>query len=176
LLSSLTGNYLIEAQAGRIYKFNLMAKLFALLNITEIFRGKLPDLSEEGFSYESIKIEGVIEGSKVIIDHGFIDGSSMGIMMKGEIDLLDDHIDLAVLVSPFKTVDFIVQQTPIIKSIIKGGLVSIPIEIKGSLSNPAITAISPASVDTGLLRILKNTLRIPITLIEPFIKEEEKER
>ena len=175
LLSSIKGNYNFTAGKGRIYKLNVLSKVFALLNITEIFRGKLPDLAEEGFAYESMTANGTVEGAKIIIKKAFIDGASMGIVVKGEIDTQKKDLDLIVLVAPLKTMDFIIKQTPIVKSIIKGALVSIPVEIKGEIANPTTKTLAPADVDSGLLGIMKNTLKLPVTLIQPFLNPDKKE-
>ena len=175
LISSIQGDYVFTADKGRIYKLNVLAKVFALLNITEIFRGRLPDLAQEGFAYESMTANGTIEGAKVMIKNAFIDGASMGIVVKGEIDTQKKELDLIVLVAPLKTVDFIIKQTPIVKNLIKGALVSIPIEIKGEMANPTVTTLAPADVDSGLLGIMKNTLKLPVTLIQPFLNPDNEE-
>ena len=174
---SIKGSYTLKAEKGRIYKLNLLSKIFAMLNITEIFRGKLPDLAQEGFAYESITADGRVDGTKVKIKNGFIDGASMGIVVKGEVDTREKTMDLSVLVAPLKTVDFIIQQTPLVKDLIKGAVVSIPIEIKGDMANPVVKTLAPADVDSGLLGIMKNTLKLPVTLIQPLLApDDEKEK
>ncbi|MBW2427343.1 MAG: hypothetical protein JRF56_00180, partial [Deltaproteobacteria bacterium] len=45
---SLTGNLQFTAAQGRIYRFGMLAKIFALLNVTEIWRGEVPDLTGKG--------------------------------------------------------------------------------------------------------------------------------
>jgi hypothetical protein len=176
VLQSIQGDFSLHAENGRIYKFNLLSKVFALLNITEIFRGDLPDLTREGFRFDRIDMEATVEGSKVILRKAFIDGSSMGIVMKGEIDLKNDAMDITLLVAPLKTMDYILEKIPVVNLLLKGALVSIPVQIKGSMKDPVVSTLSPASVDTGLVGFMKNTLRLPIILIEPFLsKEKEKE-
>jgi hypothetical protein len=177
ILPSIQGDFSFHAENGRIYKFNLLSKLFALLNITEIFRGDLPDLAREGFRYDRIDMESTVEGSKVILRNAFIDGSSMGIVMKGEVDLKNNALDITLLVAPLKTMDYILGKIPLVRNLLKGALVSIPIQVKGSMKDPVVSALSPASVDTGLVGFMKNTLKLPIILIEPFLsKEKEKEK
>ena len=78
-------------------------------------------------------------------------------------------IDLKVLVSPFKTVDFIVRKIPIVRKILGGSLVSIPVGIKGDIENPNISYISPAAVGQKLLDFTKSTLKIPVKILELVI-------
>lgn len=146
------------------------------MNITEIFFGKLPDLVEEGFSYETMEINGKFKGNKVIIDNAYIDGSSMDIVFQGEMDRKEKMIDITMLVAPLKTVDHIVKRTPIVSQILNGSLVSIPIKIQGDFHDPKVTALSPSAVGAGLLNIMKNTLTLPVTIIEPVIKQGTEKR
>ncbi|HUV77924.1 MAG TPA: hypothetical protein VMW06_07690, partial [Desulfobacterales bacterium] len=46
-------------------------------------------------------------------------------------------------------------------------LISIPVRIEGDLNNPRVTPISPTAVGSGLLGIMKRTLRLPVKMIEP---------
>ena len=172
VVASLKGDYDFHAENGRIFKLGFLSKVFALLNITEIFRGKLPDLAENGFAFEKIDIKGTVHGRKVIIDNAVIDGSSMGIVMKGEVDLIQNEVDIILLVAPFKTFDFILSKTPVIRNLMKGTLVSIPVAVKGNIVDPSVMPLAPASVDSGLLGVMKSALKLPVTLIQPFLPEE----
>jgi len=169
LRQSIEGNYKLRAKDGRIYRFGGLAKVFALLNITEIFRGKLPDLVEEGFAYTSIEAAGQFEGHKIIINSAVIDGASMDIVFQGEIDHKRNTLNLTLLVAPLKTVDFIIKQTPLVNDILDGTLVSIPFNIRGDLWNPKVTALPPSAVGAGLFGIMKNILKLPVTIIQPLI-------
>ena len=75
----LNGNLKFHAKDGRIYRYGVLAKILALLNVTEIFRGKLPDVVKEGFAYNSIKADGNLENGKFMFKEFVIDGSSMTI-------------------------------------------------------------------------------------------------
>ena len=48
---SYSGGLNFAAKDGRIYRMGLLAKIFAILNVTEIYRGEVPDLMGEGFGY-----------------------------------------------------------------------------------------------------------------------------
>jgi hypothetical protein len=179
---SLTGNLQFTATKGRIYRFGMLAKIFALLNVTEIYRGEVPDLAGKGFAYNSMAINGVFKKGKLIIQDTSIDSPSMGIAIEGDIDLIKKKVNLVVLVAPFKTVDRIVKHIPLIGNIMGGNLISIPFRAIGDLSNPDVIPLSPTAVGSGLLGILERTLKLPITIIQPVLpgskdkKEKDKER
>ena len=179
---SLTGNLQFTAAQGRIYRFGMLAKIFALLNVTEIYRGEVPDLTGKGFAYNSMVINGVFEDGKLIIKDTLIDSPSMGIAIEGNIDLIKKKVNLVVLVAPFKTIDRIVKLIPLFGNIMGGNLISIPFRAIGDLGDPDVIPLSPTAVGSGLLGILQRTLKLPITIIQPVLpgskdkKKDEKER
>jgi hypothetical protein len=166
---SLTGRLAFSATEGRIYRFGLLAKLLAILNVTEIYRGEVPDLIGEGFAYRSMSANAKLQGGKIIMEECAIDGVSMGIACEGEIDLVDKEVDLLILVAPFKTVDRIVEILPLIGNVLGGKLISIPFKAKGKLNDPTVYALPPTAVGSGILGILERTLKLPITIIQPVI-------
>ena len=173
---SLTGELQFTAEQGRIYRFGMLAKIFALLNVTEIYRGAVPDLTGKGFAYNSIVANGKFEDGKLIIKDTSIDSPSMGIAIEGNIDLIKKKVNLVVLVAPFKTVDRIVKLIPLIGNIMGGNLISIPFRAIGNLGDPDVIPLSPTAVGSGLLGILERTLKLPITIIQPVLpgsKEKE---
>ena len=169
IIRSLTGSLGFSATQGRIYRFGLLAKLLAILNVTEIYRGEIPDLIGEGFAYRSMSAHAKLQGGKIIMDECTIDGASMGIACEGEIDLVEKEVDLIVLVAPFKTVDRIVEILPLIGNVLGGKLISIPFKAKGDLNDPTVYALPPTAVGSGILGILERTLKLPITIIQPVI-------
>jgi hypothetical protein len=166
---SLTGNLEFTANQGRIYRFGMLAKIFALLNVTEIYRGEVPDLMGKGFAYNSIAAKGVFQKGKLIIKDTSIDSPSMAIAIEGDIDLIKKKVNLVVLVAPFKTVDRIVKHIPLVGTILGGTLISIPFRAIGDLSDPDVIPLSPTAVGSGLLGILERTLKLPITIIKPVL-------
>lgn len=171
MLDSLQGDLSFLSKDGRIYQYGLIAKIFAFINLTEIFRGRPPDLVREGFAYKSITGTADIQGSRLILKEFVIDGSSMQIAAEGDIDMFDRKVDLKVLVAPLKTVDFVIKNIPVIKEIFGGTLVSIPVRVRGDYADPDISYLSPADIGSGLLGILENALKVPGRIIEPLVPD-----
>ena len=65
-----------------------LANVLEVLNVTEIFRGKLPDFNSKGFAYSAITVEGAFSGGKLLIKTLFMDGKTLEIVGQGELDLL----------------------------------------------------------------------------------------
>jgi hypothetical protein len=164
----LNGNLKFYAEDGRIYRYGILAKILALLNISEIFRGKLPDVVKQGFAYNSIKADGKLENGKFTFKEFVVDGSSMTIVCEGYIDIVRDEVDMVVLVAPFKTVDYIIKYIPLVNQILGGKLVSIPFRVKGNPADPDIIPLSPTAIGAGVFGIIKRTLKLPVTIFQPL--------
>ena len=171
-----SGELDFNASKGRIYRFGLLAKVFAILNVTEIYRGEVPDLLGKGFAYNSMTIRAKFEGKKLVMEECTIDGASMGIACDGEIDLAEDKINLVILVAPFKTVDRIVKKIPLVSSVLGGKLVSIPFRAIGDLDDPSVIPLSPTAVGSGVLGLLERTLKLPITMMQPLMDDEKEDK
>jgi hypothetical protein len=167
-LRSLAGEVAFSAAEGRIYRFGLLAKILSILNVTEIYRGEIPDLTGEGFAYHGMTIRANLEGGKLIMQECLIDGVSMGIACEGNVDLLEKKIDLIVLVAPFKTLDRLVKVLPLIKHILGGKLISIPFRAKGDIADPDVIPLHPTAVGSGVLGILERTIKLPVTIMQPI--------
>jgi hypothetical protein len=167
VVSSLKGGLDFDAAEGRIYHYGLLAKILAFINVTEIFRGQMPDMVKEGFAYNTITAKTDILGSRLVLKEFVIDAASMEIAGQGNIDFIDKEVDLKVLVSPLKTVDFIIKKIPLITDIVGGTLVTIPVRVTGNIDDPDFAYLSPADIGSGLLGIMKNTLELPVEIIHP---------
>jgi hypothetical protein len=165
LAKSLRGNVEFLANDGRIYRFGLLAKIFALLNVTEIFLGKLPDLGKEGFAYDSMKATGNLHDGKLTVKEGILDGPSMKIVWKGDINLITKKMALTVLVAPLKTADRIIEKIPWLGKILGGTLISIPVGVTGDISDPTVLPLSPSAVGSEILGIMKRILQLPIKTV-----------
>jgi hypothetical protein len=173
LARSLRGDLEFLADDGRIYRFGVLAKMFALLNVTEIFMGKLPDLKKEGFAYDSIKAKGNLHDGKLTMKEGTVDSPSMKIVWQGDIDLITKKLDLTVLVAPLKTADRIIEKIPWVGEILGGTLISIPIKVTGDIRDPTVTPLSPSAVGSEILGIMKRILRLPFKII-PLTPEQKR--
>ena len=99
----------------------------------------------------------------------------MGLACEGDVDMAKGQMDLVILVAPFRTVDRIVRNIPIVGGIMGGKLISIPFRAKGGLGNPAVIPLSPTAVGSGVLGIMERTLKLPINLMQPLFDKFEPE-
>ena len=178
LMRNLNGDLKFYVSKGRSYagkNFRILIKIFSILNVTEMFKGKLSNPETNGFAFNSIHVKADIQNGKLVLNEMIVDGTSMNIVCQGSIDVVNKQVDIKALVAPLKTIDFFIKRTPLIKDILGGSLISIPIGIKGHLDNPRVTPIPPYEVGAGLLGIVKRTLQLPVKIIQPISPGKESE-
>ncbi|MCD4718441.1 MAG: AsmA-like C-terminal region-containing protein [Desulfobacula sp.] len=170
-LNKFTGSLIFNAEKGRIYKLTLLSRILSVLNVSKIFKGNIPNVTQKGFAYKSISIEADIKDSIIYLTKAIIDGKDMTLIFSGWIDPVNDKINLTCLVAPFKTVDLIIEYIPVINTLLGGRLVSIPIKATGKLSDPIVIPLHPSAVGTGLINMMATILKTPITLWDKIYGE-----
>ncbi len=168
LISSLRGNVNFNAQKGVIQDragFGILRQVLALINVTEIFSGALPEFRRSGFGYNAIQIKSEVEEGVLHLREVVIDGRNMNLTAQGEVGLSDRRLNMTVLVAPLKTVDRIVGAIPLVRDILEGTLVSIPVRVRGTLDDPKAEFLPPSTVGKGLIGIAERTLKLPLKIV-----------
>ncbi len=167
-LGFLDGEVETTAEDGRLYRLGFVEKVFQVINVTEIFRGKLPDLANEGCPYDRAWMKGSIEDGKLTIKNALIDSQCMKMVWNGVVDLQAGTMDFIVLVSPLRTVDRIVGNIPIVGEILGGSLLTIPVEVTGDINDPSVIPLSPSAIGSELFGYMERTFKLPFTLFQPL--------
>ena len=176
LVSSLQGPWQLGAKEGRLYHGSIILQIVALLNLSELFAKDKMEPGKREIRYKTLQAKGDMESGKIFIREMAMDTPEMQMFSAGEIDFVNQRIDLVIAIAPLKTVDWIVRHTPLLGYILGGTLVSIPVKVKGDLSDPRIIPLDPAEIGVGFLGDMKRTLKVPFKLIKPIFKDPGKRR
>jgi hypothetical protein len=176
LFNSMEGNIEFHATDGRIDYALGLARILQFLNVTEIYRGKLPDLRKDGLPYDRITIKSTLRSGKITISEWTIDGPTLEMAGQGDIDLVDQKINFTVLVAPLKTVDRIIKVIPLVNYIFAGTFITIPVKVQGDLNDPKVTPLSPSAVGAELLAMMKRTLGFPFKILQPLLPSEKENK
>jgi hypothetical protein len=166
LTDNLKGEFTVDSPGGRIYKLTILSRLVSVINIAPLFKGKLPDLEQNGFAYNNLTVNARIDQGKIIFNDSLINGQDMTIVFNGWIDPAKDTLEMVFLVAPFKTADVLIQKIPILGTILKGRLVSIPVKAVGAVDNPSVFLLPPAEIGKGLMGTMQRILETPFKLIK----------
>ena len=176
LLSSLEGGIDFKARDGKIYRYPVLAKIFSVLSVTEIFRGRAPQLGGSGFPYRSLVVKGDLHQGTFEVEKAYIGGSSLHLIGQGSVDIAGHKQDLVVLVAPFSTIDWFIRHIPLVNEIMGGTLISIPVKVSGDLSDPDVTFLAPSAVGSRILELIKNIVKLPVTIISPLLPREKEKK
>jgi hypothetical protein len=176
LASHLHGELNIEVTDGRLLRYSILARVLEVINSTEIFFGSLPDLENEGIRFASLQASARMQGSRIKVDHGLVDGHSLEMGFSGTVDLGQQTVDIVVLVAPLKTLDRLIKKIPVISGLTRGNLVTIPVRVTGSWQNPKVIPLSPQAVSKELVDLMHRTLKLPLKIFQPFTDEHDEDK
>ena len=166
LLKALEGPLKMTFRNGVIQKDKVLARVLELLNVTQIVKGRLPNLATQGFEYNSISLKGKFHKGKLIIDKFYMDGETLDVVGKGKIHLEERTVDFQLVASPFKIANSIIKHIPGLNYLMNDNLVSIPLSISGPMAEPEVKVLSITSVGTSLLNMAERTIKAPVKLLE----------
>jgi hypothetical protein len=175
LFPALRGNLEFQAKDGKIYYLVGLARILEFVNLTEVYKGKILDMKKEGLHYELFTVIASLQRGKLVIKEATLDGHTLQLAAQGELDLTNRKIDATVLVAPLRTVDRIVNLIPLVRYILAGTLLTVPVKVSGDLRDPKVTALSPSAVGYELLGIMTRTLRLPLRIIQPLLPKKNNE-
>ena len=168
LKQSAVGGIKFHASKGMLRQFSGLSKVFSILNISQLFKLKLPDMVSEGMPYSDIKGTMAIKDGFASTSDLFIASNAMNISIVGKHDFINDNLDFTVGIQPLQTVDKVISHIPIVGWILTGkekAFITTYFEIKGKSTAPKVSAIPVTSIGKGVLGIFKRVFQLPAKLI-----------
>ncbi|MCX8117407.1 MAG: AsmA-like C-terminal domain-containing protein [Desulfobacterota bacterium] len=166
---SLQGRLRFELENGVIERANILSKIFSLLNVSQLFKGRLPDLKTRGLPYHRITATFKVKEGVAFTEDFLVDSDAMRITAIGKVDFGKNRIDAKVGIHPLGTVDTILSHIPIAGYILTGkdrAFLSYFYEVKGDLDDPVIEAIPFKMIGEGVVGLFKRLLETPL---RPFL-------
>jgi len=167
LKRSASGTLEVHSRKGMLRQLSGLSKVFSILNVSQLFQFKLPDMVSDGMPYSKIDGNFTIKDGTVTTDDLFVASNAMNISMVGTHDFIHDNMNLTLGIQPLQTVDKVVSKIPIVGWILTGenkAMFSTYFEIKGKSSDPKVTAIPITSLSDGVWGIFKRTFQLPVKL------------
>lgn len=164
------GRIEISSSKGYLYRAPLIVRVLGFLSPIDLFRGKIPNLENNLLPYEEAYLKGEFTNSYFTMDTLFLSAPGFRLFGSGPISLKDKKVSLTFLVSPFKTIDIIIEHIPYLNRLLLGKermFIYLPLEVIGTYDNPIIVPLHPASIGKGLFRFIFKFFGIQ----EEFFKE-----
>lgn len=170
LKESLNGDLKLILEKGVIERGNVLAKIFSLLNVSQLFKGRVPDLKTKGLPYRSITANIQVREGIAFTEDLLVESDAMRITVIGKVDLGKNLIDAKVGIHPLITVDTLLSHIPIAGYILTGkdkAFLSYFYEVRGELDDPKVEAVPFKSIGEGFIGIVRRLLETPL---RPFQK------
>jgi hypothetical protein len=167
-LRNMDGEMIVYSRNGVIRKWSLLAKIFGILNIYDLLKGRV-DLRADGLAYTKMSASFNIKKGLFRTDNFIIDSPSMLITGSGDFDFVKKTVVGDVTVSPLVAVDSVIDRLPIIRTILnqkKGGFLYSSYEVSGTLGDPEVKLRFVDTIGGKSLNIIKNILTLPIGVFE----------
>jgi hypothetical protein len=165
---SLGGKLRVRMERGRIRRFHILSKVCSLLNVWQVFKGKLPELTGEGLPYNTIIGDIGIDEGIAKTENFLVDSDAMKITIIGQADLARETLDVTMGLCPLGAVDTIVSSVPVVGRILAGeddSVIAYYVEVKGDFSDPRVKHIPLKSMERGLIGMIRRALETPIRVI-----------
>lgn len=176
LVDALQGNFKLDVQGGRVFRSPLLLKIFSLLSATDVLKGELPKFSEEGFSYKFLKGQAEVKGATIKVNEVVFESKTLNLAGYGEVDVAKDKLDLVILVTTLNSVKSLIEKIPIIKDIAGGDLLTYPVKVTGTITDPKVRFLSPTELGKKAIGIVERTLKLPGEIIKPVKPKTKKDK
>jgi len=174
LFEKLEGPIVFSSTEGRVKQYPALAQVLSVLSVTDIFKGKLPTLEKDGLPYDLIQIKANLKNGNIHIQEGLMNSSAINLVSHGDVDFLNDQLDLIMLASPFTLVDRLIKLIPVAGYILGGTLISVPVKVDGPMKDPKVRILLFSEIGSGVWGILKRALETPVQIVDPWVGKEEK--
>jgi len=167
-IQTLNGQVGIYSKDGTIKKWNLLAKIFSLLNLYDLFRGKVR-FTETGLKYTKMGASFKIKDGYLTTDNFVLDSPSMLITGKGTINASDNEVNGIIAVSPLVAIDKTINKIPVLRRLVRDknrGFISASYNVKGKVTDPDISLNYVDTIGGKTINTLKNVITLPIELLE----------
>ncbi|MDT8421826.1 MAG: AsmA-like C-terminal domain-containing protein [Desulfuromonadales bacterium] len=166
--ASSRGGAHLEIHNGALRKFRSLARVFSLLNISQLFELSLPDMDSKGMPFTLLKGSVSIKDGVISTENLNILSNAMNMSLVGHRNILEDTLDLTVGVKPLRTVDKIITAIPVAGWLLAGeekALITAHFKVQGPADDPDVIAIPASSLSKTVLGIVQRTLGLPGKLI-----------
>jgi len=160
----------LEIEKGLIRRFPVLASVLSMMNLSQLFTGRLPDLSSEGMVFKSIRGTFQLDQGVLRTEDLRVESEAVVITMVGDIDLRTRQCDLKVGVQPFVGVDRFVDKLPIIRHYLAGPkrtVLATYFLVTGPLDQPEVNAVPFRSLGQTVMEMFLRLFQNPFGDLGP---------
>ncbi len=139
-MAGANGSIVLKAHDGTLGKFGLATKLLSVLKATDIFRLKIPKMSDEGLVYNKCSTSMTIKNGVLTLASFSQESDHLTLEAAGKVDFPRDNMDLQIKANVLEGVTGLVDKVPILRD--AAGAVNrhagMNLTATGSISSPSV--------------------------------------
>lgn len=161
--NTMGGTISVDLSDGLLHKFTLLSRVLGLINLKTWLSAQVPNPSINGVPFQSLTADFKGNDGNFYSDDLLLRGPVMNISAQGNVRLSDGVVDMEVGLVPFKTVNWLVSQVPIIgQGLAANHLMAAYFKVSGPLGDPYVVPLPITSV----AHFLANVFKLPINILK----------
>ena len=164
---SLNGQVGFSFVKGRLKRFEALANIASLLNVSQLLTFHLPDLSQ-GVPYDSLDGSFKVKDGVMQTDDLLLKGPAVNISTLGTISLPERQVDMEVGIQPLQSIDKVIAAVPIVGYIVTGEgktFIVMRFSVRGPFGKTAVSAIPIRGLVGKTGGILKRLIKTPVRVL-----------
>lgn len=161
---SVNGFVNLVAKDGRIKKYALASRIFALLNVYKIVQTRDIELTSRNFPYNIITSTFRIEDGIMQFDDFFLESNSLQLSAVGKYSFKTRDIDAVMGIQPFETIDKAISWIPLLGWVLTGDdgrLLVVSLKLNGQIDDPSVQIAPIETISTPIRESIGRALNIP---------------
>jgi AsmA-like C-terminal region len=162
--SNLGGNLKLAMLDGQLGRQTLTVRVLSLINIRELFDTKTLSASSQGMPYQRLTGDIAIDRGVARTENLLLESRAFNLSAHGQIDLVNESVDINVAVKPFQSVDKVVTKVPLVGWLLSGkdgALIAAFYRVSGPLSNPTVTSVPVKDIGRNVFGVFQRLLQLP---------------
>ncbi|HOM28132.1 MAG TPA: AsmA-like C-terminal domain-containing protein [Deltaproteobacteria bacterium] len=171
------GTVEVNATRGEIRKYELVSKVFQLLNAYRIAMGRDVELLSRRFSYERIHATFAIARGKMTFDDFSLESDSLQVFSAGTYDLDTRAIDAVVGVQPLESLDRTIGMIPVVGWVFTGDsgrFIVVSMRVSGTMDDPKVALAPVDTLSNTVVATMLRSLKLPSKLVDDSIEAIQK--
>lgn len=169
LISNLSASSNVLIEEGVVEESVVMIKVLDFLSLQKIFKKNPPDVSKEGFYFDSVQWHSAVSKGKLRTDNFLLKSPAFNAVAKGNLDLKQGTLDFDLGAQPLQTFDTIVSNIPILGYILTGedkSILTYYFKVDGSMTDPKVTYIPFRNLGKEVASTFKRLFLTPVRIFK----------
>jgi len=169
LINNLSASSNVLIEEGVVEGSGVMIKVLDFLSLQKIFRKNPPDVSKEGFYFDSAQWHSAVSKGQLKMDNFLLKSPAFNAVATGKMDIAGGSIDFDLGAQPLQTFDSIVSNIPILGYILSGedkSILTYSFKVNGSMTDPKVTYIPFRNLGSGVASTFKRLFLTPVRIFK----------